>query len=67
MIRMCSPASSQRTKLLALANLQNSIRKAGTGVRGFNSEKTRAKSSSGVSKKIAVSTSTTPEYIEGRG
>src|SRR5580704_15415542 len=41
-------------KLLALANFRNSTRTAGGGVRGFSSEKTRAKISSGVSKKIAL-------------
>src|SRR5260370_1359279 len=48
-----STTSSQRAERLALANLQNATRTGGAGVRGFSSEKTRAKTSSGVSKKIA--------------
>jgi hypothetical protein len=45
-------------KLLALANLQNSMRTAGGFVRGFRAEKTRPKISSGFSKKIALWTHT---------
>src|SRR5665213_549770 len=57
-MRNSRPDSSQRTELLALANLQNFSRRVGTAVRGFSSSNTRVKISSGVSKKIMLCNST---------
>src|SRR5208337_3951238 len=61
-MRNSSPDSSQRTRLFALANLQNLTWTCGRAVRGRNSRKTRENISSGVSKKIA-DCSTLSEYI----
>src|ERR1700693_3746785 len=65
-MRNSRPFSSQRTKLFAFANLQNSRRIAGIAVRGFSSENTREKSSLGVSKKRTLWSCTFSRIQEDR-